>query len=280
MMETDTVLYQPFYTYDTLVEVEESADTVVSPIDSVFQSYANYQPAVRKSLFAGHHLQPKHNGAIGRPAAPGIEWMFGVVLLAIAGVCFYVRIHRINMLDWVKSLYDYRVMTRMSRELNLSRRSAMLPILIIIALCFAFVANHFAGSMIVETLHVPNYIAFAYLYLALLVALWLRNGIIRLLGSSFDESDAAELYISNNYFFYLFESVILLPLTLFHYFAIGIGNTALYMLVGMVAFVFLWRIVRGVKLILTVSKLSSLQLFYYLCILELVPLCVLAKLLI
>lgn len=278
MTATDTIIYEPFYTYDTLPQESTIVeDTAMLPIDSVFYSYTLTERPIHKSLFTHHQLQPENSGSIARHQGEDIQWIFGVIVILIAALCAYSRINRLGFFDVLKSMVDSRAMNRTIRELNLNRRNALLPIAFIVSTIFTLIIFHYANYYIESILSVPNYLSFLYILVATTILFIARNGFIRFIGNTFEQSSLIGTYIISNYFYFLCESIILIPLCMLHYFTIGIGNIAINIILIIVAIIFCARLFRGFKLILTISKASSLQLFYYLCILELVPILILAK---
>ena len=123
----------------------------------------------------------------------------------------------------------------------------------------------------------PQPLFFGITLAALIAFILLKNSFIRLLGNIFDDRAATMLYISSNNLFYFIGGLTTTPLLLLLFYISGAQDTLLKTTLIIIAIVFTIRLLRGMQLILTNSKTSKLYLFYYLCILEIIPILVMAK---
>ena len=104
-----------------------------------------------------------------------------------------------------------------------------------------------------------------------------RNGILRFIGNAFENRESVHIYLSSNYIYHLLYGIVATAFAFFIFYTDYAGQTFLYILYGIIALLFIIRFLRGMQLILTYSKTPKLYLFYYLCILEIVPIIVLIK---
>lgn len=268
-MPTDTLIdSQPFYLWDTAYWVPETTEVNVGvPLDSVFPAVEHPAPLVRRSLFAGHTLEPQHDGLMARQYEAAPTWLF-VILLALGGMTYlYFNMRKIKMHDLLVTTVDHRVLDRIVRVNNLSPMRLM-GIGLLVSSLVAVAMCHVAGW---------GFGLWVALSLGLSLAYMFRWGLLRLIGRVFDEEESMNFYIDSSYLYHLVLSVALVPLLLLAVYSPWGGNVALAMAGGLVVLCFLMRLIRGVKLFLTISKAPSFYLFYYLCAVEMIPILVLLK---
>ena len=260
----------PFYEWDTFVHITEEPDMGVFPgmIDSIFCAHDTAEPQTRPSLFTGHTLMPHDNTLTERPSTAAPSWIFIVLTLLTALLCLYYRVRKITLGHLLHSIVDSRAMDRMLRGNNMTRSAQHIPMCLLMVATVSLVINHIAFS---------NFGSYLLLTAVLVFAYFARNGLMRTFGAIFDSTAAVTNYITNNYLYHLVLATVALPL-LFLYFYLPDGrNTALYILAAVGVLEFLMRVVRGLKVFLTNSSSAHFYLFYYLCIVEIVPILVLIK---
>ena len=265
---------QPFYLWDTTVapaqETEEYAGLAM--LDSVFAPRAEAEVRQHPSMFRGHTLAVNHQDIVSRPSQGVPAWTFAALLILVGLLCLYFRQHKIAFGSLVKSVFDSRAMDRMLRGSNLIRTFQLIPMgLLLLAVLALPIAQMPAMTQL------PSPVAFLLLTLALGIAYLLRNGLFQLLGTVFDSNAAVTLYINSNYLYHLLLATILTPLLFLYFYLPGGSGTIIYIILGIVAIEFILRVFRGLKLFLTHSSGSRFYLFYYLCIVEMVPILLLIK---
>ena len=268
---TDTLDYTalPFWMWDTMGYPQTEVDTGI-PFDSIHRPREAVDTVFRTSLFQRHTLQVKHTELATRQDTAEPAWTFVALLLLTGLICLYYKLRKIKGSALVKSLFDRRAMDRTVRDCNMNRSILMLPmgLLLVAVVCMPIHRMAMASTGVV-----------GYLLLAVGVSLlyMLRNGIFRLLGNTFENRQGVALYLTNNYLYNLAEATALVVLLFPFYYLPGAQETMLYVLGGVAAAGFVMRFGRGVKVFLTLKNRSSFYLFYYLCIVELVPILVILK---
>lgn len=263
-----------FYQWDSIpYPIEEHTPDPGVAADSCYSIYLvrgeSTDTLARPSMFTGHGLDQIHGDMTIRTFLGLESWIFVLLVALTALLTLYYRQHKLRMTELLQSLFDSRAMDRMLRNTNLSRTIQLVPIgllvVAVVVLPVHLVAMSHTGAM-------------GYLLLWAIVAgaYLLRNGVIRLLGAIF-EDHTVDTYITSNYIYHLALATLVLPLAfLYCYMPFG-HNVIGYGLLGLVLLEFLLRLFRGMKLFLTQSTASHFYLFYYLCIVELVPILVLIK---
>lgn len=259
----------PFWQWTIDETTAEDIDTGI-PFDSIHRPHEAKDTVFRPSLFKEHTLQVQHRENLTRVDNSIPAWIFICLILITGLTALYVRLRKIKLVDLLKSLIDHRSLDRLIRDCNLNRTLILMPIgaLLVCTVCLPIHCQILGRS---------DFLSYLVLTVAVSLLYFLRNGIMRLLGKSFEQHQGVILYITNNYLFHLFETIIVVAL-LFPFFYLPGGQSAIFTaIVAFLAIAFVWRFVRGMKVFLTLSNSSCFYLFYYLCIVELIPLLVLTK---
>ena len=268
---SDTIAYTatPFWQWDS-VPLSDGTVQLDVPYDSIFQPREAMDTVFRKSLFQRHSLQVQHTDSLMRPDTTEPAWIFVTLILLTALICLYGKLRKIRPLTLLKSLINHRAMDRMVRDCNLNRSIIMLPmgLLLVAAVCMPI------HRMALQHTGVGGYLL---LFLGVSLLYMLRNGIFRLLGNTFENKHGVALYMTNNYFYNLMEATVTTILLYPFFYLPGAQATMLIVIGAFLAFAFVIRFVRGVKVFLTLKNSSCFYLFYYLCIVEITPILVVIK---
>lgn len=290
-MNQDTnIVYHPVYDTvipqlllrpvdSTTLSTPDSNDYLLLCNDSIFAPYAADSVTLfRPSMFANSHTSHFGNEPQLRDVSQGFDWMFFVIIAMLALVSINLNRLRFNLKDIFASLFNQHTQGRVERENNV-KTSSLLSMTFIYLASVAAVATRIATSQLDVILTIPEPLFFAILTGILFLYVILRGGLIRLIGSIFNDIYPVQAYLTSNHFFFFVGALILPPLLLFVFFAEPIEQTALAIATAIIAIILIVRLARGLQLILTNSKTSKLYLFYYLCTLEIVPILVMVKIL-
>ena len=243
--------------------------------DSIFTPVKQAPPEVRKSIFFHHELAVQHNHEIDihHEGAPG--WFFGFIVLSIFFICSYLRRKQIDIVTLLQSAIDHRAMGRMLRDTNLTHAADQAPIALLMLLPVSLVGYFFFFQHPSNTwLDILQYLT---LFATCIIVYYTRNGIFRFLGNAFNNGESVHVYLSSNYIYHLLYAIVTSALAFFVCYTDRVGQVFFYILAGILALLFTIRLIRGLKLILTFSKTPKVYLFYYLCILEIVPIIIIIK---
>lgn len=259
---------------------EAVADTAamglpVCAYDTLFSPQAAATPTLRRSLFTHHELPVRSHRekSIQHQGTPG--WYLAVVVLSVFLVCNYIRRKQINMIDLLQSAIDHRALDRLLRDANLTHPSSLAPIALIMLIPLSLVGHYsfmpHSSIMLTDMLH------YALLLVGCYVLYFIRNSTIRLLGNAFGNSESVNVYLSSNYIYHLLYAVVGAAMSFFVCYTGNMGDTFLYILLGLIGLLASVRFLRGMQIILTLSKTSKFYLFYYLCTFEIVPIVFIVK---
>ena len=274
MPQTDTT-YTPFYEYTLNNEVADF-DSIEFSIEQVFEACHNTEQIEVKSMFTGHDLQLTHHEAKERPQASPESWMFMVIVAIIILICTYFRRRRIEVLDILQSAINHRSMSRTMREYNLNHHTSQFPIVLLWASNIALLLYFFTSGILKQWIPIHSSIIYIGLFIACTLFYLIRNGLFKFLGQTFRVGEAIDTYIMSNYIYALIESITLpaLLLLIFYGTHISIISTKITLIIFGILYAF--RLIRSLNLFLTYTKFSQLHLFYYLCILEFIPIMIAA----
>ena len=261
----------PFYQWDTFVTVVEEADMGVyqSMMDSIFREGDSITQPQRPSLFREHTLVPHDSNLLVRPGKSSPSWTF-ILLVILAGLlCLYYRVHKITVGHLLHSVVDSRAMDRMLRGNNMTRTVQMFPMGLLLIASLALPVAYFTDRL--------PFVSYLTLSAVVMLAYLLRNLLLRFFGTIFDDSAAVNAYITSNYLYHLVLASVTIPLLFLFFYLPWSNEVVLDILAGLIALEFIMRLFRGLKLFLTQSSNAHFYLFYYLCIVEIVPILVLIK---
>lgn len=265
-----TLTAQPFYMWEEAYPMPEQDEVNVGiPLDSIFPPREVQPLVVRPSLFTHTTLPVTHNDLQARPDNTPAAWLFALLLLLCGALILYYKSHKLRLIEILSGTVDRRAMDRLVRGNNLNTmRLVPMGLLAIAALSTSIYLMAMSHTGVVGWLMIAGGLTVAYL---------IRNGIIALLGSTFEDSDATTAHITSNYMYHLLLATVTIPLLFLQTYLPGGCETLFYIIAGFTAFCLVVRLFRGLKLFLTLSKSHSFYLFYYLCTVELIPLLVLTK---
>lgn len=254
-------------------ELAFSLDSIFKAPDSVvIDSCCQQVP----SLFSNHELPMLHSNYEALCSNGPASWIFILLVSMALLICLFFHKHHLLLLDLLHAVADKRVLNRIIRNSHFDRVGALF-------LCGLFFTTSLslAAFFFLSTNKAPNveaWIVFLTYWVAITAFFFIRNGLIRTLGHIFDNDEASKLCVVNNYSFAIIEAILLIPILLIAYYApfMHHGHISLSILIAP-GILLLLRLIQSIQLILTFSKSSKLFLFYYLCIVEIVPLLILYK---
>lgn len=249
-------------------------------IDSVFAQFNDIVPQSRESLFTEHKLQTStlDNASEARHLNGTPDWIFGVLVVLLILLSVLINTLSIKTTEIIQALFNPRVLYRLLRDTNTRDLRPLLPMALINMATIALVPFAIKIPTLIQT-PLDGLAYFGIALAGLIFYFFVRNGCVHLLGAIFENSPATSIYIANTYIFDYISGMIALPmLMLVSYCTLPKG--LVYTFGGLLGLLMLMRLVRGIFLTISNVKNSKFYLFYYLCILEIVPLLIALKVLI
>lgn len=272
-----TVPAMLYFEPDTVVTTEkDSVSDIARTIDSLFAHADNDSVVYRESMFT--IKETRNNGnSLQRQTEPGSDWIFCLIVLLLVGMSFYINRRRVKIKDMIMALFDRRVLERIVRESNI-KPITLFPQGLIYFASIAFIALATAMNSGNGIAGLSPAAQFGIFFGSITGMVLLRNGTIRLMGNIFEDTESTHLYILNSYLYYSVGSLLMPPLLLLVFYSTFAETAILKTALIIISIIFIVRLFRGMQLILTNSRTSKMYLFYYLCILEIAPILVMAKL--
>ena len=264
---TDSI---PYISADSTAAYENNLSASLGlTLDSLFPHREMVEPQLRESLFRGHGYTVVHNGLIERQPTEVSVWILATMVAAGLLLFLYYRLRKVTLADVFRAVVDHRAMDRIVRNSNLTTMR-LVPVALFVSVAVAMSVHKYAFE--------HTGLGGLFLIAALLsVAYLVRNGLLRLLGNVMYDKQAVGIYITNAYIFHLALATVMTPALFIQVFLPEAMTAAFYTICALAAVCYIMRISRGLKLFLTFSKGLNLFLFYYLCIVELIPLLILIK---
>lgn len=248
---------------------------VVCAYDTIFTPLEAKEPVLHKSLFTHHELQVKssYERAIMHENSPG--WLFGVIVIALFLIFNFLRRKQINMVELLQSAIDHRALDRLLRDSNLTHPASQAPIAMIMLLPVSLMGYYFYMPHSSQVL--SDMLTYGLVLVICFASYFIRNGVIRVMGNAFGNSESVNMYLASNYIFHMLYAIVASLMAFFVCYTGEMGQTFFYITLGVLGLLMVIRFLRGMQIILTLSKTSKFYLFYYLCILEIVPIVIIAK---
>ena len=270
----ESVLWQPISCFDTLWAARPS-NVGATATDSAAQSETLWHV----SPFEGHALQPSHLGLEMRNASPANGWFIGGLMVLTVLLCVFFRSHRLSLSNVSPALFNSQQFEHLQREKGLIKWSKFLPTTFLCAATLAIAVYSmpldFSFGGVGQRLALMGSLMAGISLLFLL-----HDGMARLLGNIFGNASAATTYVLTGQLYQMALSVCLIPLLLVVLCLKVSPAIHIAFVIIPIAFFWLLNLVRGVAVVAKNRNTTNLFLIYYLCILEIVPVVVVAKVLI
>jgi hypothetical protein len=236
-------------------------------------------PVNYEHIFRGHLLKPVHSAAVFNNAEvhywPFIVLFFTVTLLVILKVTSPVRTFRV-----LNAAYSLQVAKQIEREdySPFKRVPLVLSIVFILTGAFLFYKlNESLGSVLQDKEGYVQYIFFVLVVAGALLLKFVVNKFISVVTGSYYVFNE---YINNSFIINQAIGIVLLPVMIVA--ELSPINATWLVLPGLLflCFGYLLRLYRGFVFAALEEGIGFLQLFVYLCALEILPLLVLVKFLV
>lgn len=248
-----------------------SVDTSADLLSITFPKYP-----VPQSFFTTHSLKVRTMDPVPFHAFQP-DWIPGLLLLCFVLLAWIQFFYRKRLHQLLLAPFSKRFLSQLVREGNLFSERISLALGVIYIQCIILflyliyviqLKGRIPFSMSGFTFYMLIGVVFFIYWISKVAA-------IRFLGRVFRTYHATDEYLLNILIFNFLTGIIMLPFLVIIVYLKSL--LFLYILSGIIAFLFLFRFVRGFLIGISFSKFSYLFLFVYLCSLEILPLIVLLK---
>lgn len=247
-------------------------------IDSIFLA-AKGVASPRKTIFQNHEYQRESYAEKNNIPKYYPAWVFVILLVVMLVIGWIFNTSRVRIQQVFKASMGRRSLNLLFHDGNIFKEKIIIPlmssfIILLSLVIYAFMEIY--DYSIYSQSSIINYMLIVFGVTGLVL---LRHAIVYFLGSLFKFKIGILYYLTNNVCYYFLETMVLLPLLFFLFYTdVAYMKIVAYILVISLSILVFLRLFRGLSLILLDSGFSQLYLFYYLCIVEVIPFFVLIKL--
>lgn len=280
--DTTNTYFPSFVFYENIENSQKYSDTLNPVFENAYSIFEQYQYNAdsieqRESVFTGHTLQKESPEEIPRESTLSTDWIFGSLLGILLLIGVIIRITSCKFKEFFPTLFAIKSgIASYIAERNVVKVFVYLVYALSAGLLIYFLMRNSSEILFPNIKNqILLYLTFSGIFAGLIL---LKSGIIRILGSIFETQEISKIYIQN-ILSYSFVISVLLSISLFllYFSDSSAQHVILYVLLIILGLLLLVRIIVGFKIVLFESKFSKPYLFYYLCIIEILPILVLAK---
>jgi hypothetical protein len=252
---------------------------VISVDSSLVQSDSLASQKTFIDIFKGHSLKPSNREPLPLPNQK-MGWLFFVLLFVLA-IFTYLRVAYGKYLNRLFSaLFNINITNQIVRDENILVKRASLLLNFIFyaaaALLLYLISIEYNWEIPFLKTGVVRFLGFGFI---IAVLYFLKYIVLEITGWLFDFTREMSNYIFNISLINNLLGIALIPLlTLFVFFGHMQLNWLLFAAVALVGCAFLYRLIRGVLIGLSIPSATVAYLFLYICALEIGPLFVIFKL--
>lgn len=260
----------------TIIQSDTAAEFIFSDSED---AVAVLPVQIKKhALFENHEL--KTNAIIPQPHDRPIEdWITLVIIIAVVFYTALFLIYSRSIGRLFKAIINYSVSNQLVRDENITiqRVSALLSIGFLIT--GGLVLSLLAEQSEKLSFDLRDTAMFLISLSFLAVVYTLKMILVKFLGVVYKAEKTASNYLFHVLLFNNAAGLIFLPLLIFHFFTHHSHNYFLWSCLWVFAFLWVYRLLRGIMAWLSVSRHTVLYLIFYICALEIAPLLIVLKLL-
>ncbi len=271
--------YSPLQQADTLVSgLPYLREFRFSDIDTIRSQSFDQPPPTGPRLFSGHQLEPRHRSPQSYNK-PNPDWFTIILFIVIFGF-MWIRVFYLKILRQIINAFFSTSMTnQIVRDENIliQRASVMLSVLfyLVAALFLYQVSMAFEWQSNWLTDGFSRLIIFAF-FIAFAYSIKMIQ--LKLLGYLLDIDRQVATYIFNIFLMNNVLGMFLLPVVMvIAYVYTPFSQTLLMAALFVIGTTFLYRLVRGVFIGMSIPRFSVFYLFLYLCAFEIAPLALIFK---
>ena len=200
-----------------------------------------------------------------------LSFLACLIIVAWLQYFYYKRLRQIYLAP-----LSQRFLNILAKEGSLFKERITVALVIIYLFTFSYLLSLILKELIPDSLSRFNdYQIFTYCAAGIILYWLLKITVIRLLGVVFHTYPATTNYLQNILVFSFITGLILLPLLMLTFFLHS--NILLYIALIITGLLYLFRVMRGFFIGISLKRFSHLFLFVYLCTLEILPVLVILK---
>jgi hypothetical protein len=267
ILQSDTTLSQDLKMISPKISTDSTAD---------FQSLLSPSPAKTRSFFISHQLKTQEIRPLPFTKYQP-DWILGLLLLCFLLLAWVQVFYHRRLRQIMMAPYSKRFLNQLIRDGDLfSERISLATGFIYFITATLFMYQLIELVFIKESRGLIGGGTLFVLICAFLLGFWtVKIAVIQFLSFVFRTRQTTSEYLLNILIFNILTGILLLPLLVFTVYL----KSAVFLWGCIIVFAlfFLFRLIRGFLIGISITKFSYLFLFVYLCTLEILPLVVFLK---
>lgn len=252
----------------------DEEDSVLSGTDTGTTSIALEGPGI----FKGHALRPVHPNA--RPVNREVADWFTISLIALVGIFTWFRVFYYRIFNQLFGAYfNITTTNQIVRDESVLLQRASLFLSVISYMVMGLFVYQLSEILRWNIPYLQSgLLRFIFFSVAIAASYSVKMIILRFFSNVFDLDKPVALYIFNVFLMVMMIGLLLLPVNiLLAYASSQIREWVMWISVGIISLLFLYRLVRAVGIWIGIPGFSVFYLFLYLCAFEIAPLLIIWK---
>ena len=283
---TETYFPVPFYEYsqEEFVEMEDTSTTCqYESIRDIFEPFAdkkNDTIITRESLFVNHKLQKTSNNEIKHEPQTPSDFVFFSLLSIPLIISLILKINTNKITSIFKSLF---LLTELKTLFyggfgKIGMRTLIFFLYSLSSGLFIYWSVSFF-DITFPFIEIKNsFLLFGVIFLAFNIILLLKYLTVKVFGNIFQSKGITKIYLFNITIYNFIISIVFgLFLFLLYFKSLDDQYYIFQILIGILVVLYFLRLFMCIKILLLEANFSKPYLFYYLCIIEVMPIFVLVK---
>lgn len=273
-----TYIYKEDVAADSLVENIDFQNYVIRILNDSFP-YLEYRPCLlqEKTYFFNRNMKLEATDAGN--ASP--DWTFLLFFALFAFIAVLFRFFRYRSFEILRSCFSNKSFEIMAKSANTLLYPASFIFFPLISLLVYSGIKYFEIPIGIMGIKPADWQIFLGILICSMAFIGIKLLFVKFFGSLFRNKDISKYYILNQLTYCFLDALILLlPIALSLFTVQYQREYCIIASCGIFAMLSIVRAVRGLCLVFSFSKVSRIYLFCYLCIVEFLPLFIVAKVLI
>jgi hypothetical protein len=262
---------------DTIPKAKEVTDFRTYCIQTLNESFPNLEE--KPTMFQLREAKPLSVNPKTLTKQENVGWSFAIFIFIflIFGLLFRTKAN--GFITMIRSCFNVKVFEALLKDGKLINKVLIFPIFLLYV-CLVGLMSEKAISFFGVDMGISPFKVLLLAMGAVVVFSLAKLILIKFLGLLFSNKKNVSLYISNQIVFFALDILLLIfPVFCSFFLNLALVEGILYLSLVMFALLSIIRASRGFFLLLKTANSFNLYLFLYLCIVEIVPLLIAAKIL-
>ncbi|MBR1626193.1 MAG: DUF4271 domain-containing protein [Bacteroidales bacterium] len=219
------------------------------------------------------------------------DWVFGIFLFIIFLTAMLLRFGGNIIFSFLQGCFSSSALNVNTKNGSTIHSLTLLPVMLILLPCITFLlfftVNNFNlteyltdYSQQSDFVRKSPFLLWLIIYICTIIVYFFKVGLIKFFAWVFKAGRISNYYVQIMLNFGILAGFcLILPVLFVAYSSNSIGEIMLVLSLFIIVFLFITRLIRCFSVIINAFKFSHIYLFFYLCVLEILPIIVILKLL-